>query len=328
VPQPDVPTMKLSIALPTYNGEKYLRPQLESISAQTRLPDELIITDDASVDGTLAIAEAFRSSAPFPVLIFRNRTRLGCNGNFAEAISRCSGDVIALSDQDDVWKSRHVERLMQPFLQDEAVSLVVANSDYVDENLNPTGTTLWSAVRFTAADALRVHRGPTLRQWLKHHIVAGHALAFRAKLTVLILPFERSTYDQWLGIVCAACGKVIMDEEIVTLHRQHATQTMGHREMTLADRVREQPVVSTGHFEGQIDELRQLVSRLDARPELVAVPQHKTVIDERISLWEQRRLMRQGGAARRVIMATRLLLNGHYHRIGRGFLTYLRDLRG
>ena len=95
--------MKASIALATYNGERYLQEQLNSFLHQTRLPDEIIACDDCSTDRTMDILESFAISALFAVYIYRNAINLGYTKNFERAISLCSGDVIFLSDQDDVW---------------------------------------------------------------------------------------------------------------------------------------------------------------------------------------------------------------------------------
>jgi glycosyltransferase involved in cell wall biosynthesis len=95
--------LRLSIALATYNGEPYLAEQLESFATQRRRPDELVVCDDASTDATAAIVERFSYAAPFAVRLEVNATRLGCAGNFARALSLCTGDVLFLSDQDDVW---------------------------------------------------------------------------------------------------------------------------------------------------------------------------------------------------------------------------------
>src|SRR5580698_1985958 len=95
--------MKLSVALCTYNGERFLPEQLASIREQSRLPDELVICDDASADQSVAIATRFAERAPFPVRIEANSRNLGSTPNFARAIELCNGDAIVLSDQDDVW---------------------------------------------------------------------------------------------------------------------------------------------------------------------------------------------------------------------------------
>src|SRR5437773_11189037 len=101
--------MNLSIALGTYNGAAYLKEQLESFAAQTRTPDELVISDDQSTDDTLRLIEEFVTTAAFPVRLSVNESNLGTAKNFEKAISLCRGDVIVLSDQDNVWHSDYLE---------------------------------------------------------------------------------------------------------------------------------------------------------------------------------------------------------------------------
>ena len=93
--------MRVTIALATYNGERYLQEQLDSFLAQTRLPDELIVVDDKSTDGTLNILRQFADSAPFSVRWFQNDNNLGYCGNFNQVLLRVDSDIVFLSDQDD-----------------------------------------------------------------------------------------------------------------------------------------------------------------------------------------------------------------------------------
>src|SRR5262245_49520236 len=109
---------RLSVALCTYNGARFLHDQLSSIARQSSLPHELVICDDRSSDNTVAIIERFALGAPFPVRWQVNATNLGSTKNFELAISRCHGDVIALSDQDDIWqrdKLAQIERVLLQF---------------------------------------------------------------------------------------------------------------------------------------------------------------------------------------------------------------------
>ena len=104
-----------SIALCTYNGERFLSQQLESLAAQTILPDELVICDDASSDSSLRILEDFAQKAPFIVRIFKNPKNLGYIKNFEKAIGLCSMDVIFLSDHDDYWESEKLNQVLKVF---------------------------------------------------------------------------------------------------------------------------------------------------------------------------------------------------------------------
>ena len=89
-------TPSISIAMATYDGARFVAEQLASFAAQTRLPDELVVTDDGSTDGTLEIVERFAATAPFAVHIHRNPARLGYTLNFSEAVSKCEGEIIFL----------------------------------------------------------------------------------------------------------------------------------------------------------------------------------------------------------------------------------------
>lgn len=107
-----------SIALCTFNGQRYLPAQLDSFLAQTRPPDELIVCDDGSTDDTPRLVEAYAAQAPFPVRFHRNAVNLGVVQNFGQAIDRCQGDWIFLSDQDDLWMPEKLARF------DEAMAAI------------------------------------------------------------------------------------------------------------------------------------------------------------------------------------------------------------
>jgi glycosyltransferase involved in cell wall biosynthesis len=95
------PDLRISVAMCTFNGGRYLEEQLESIGAQTRPPCELVVCDDGSKDGTISILKRFEANAPFPVRIVQNGIRMGSTRNFDQAIGMARGEFIALCDQDD-----------------------------------------------------------------------------------------------------------------------------------------------------------------------------------------------------------------------------------
>ena len=95
--------LTIAIALTTFNGERFLSKQLESLSAQTHIPLELVVVDDGSTDKTLEILESFAIDARFPVRIYQNAVRIGYRKNFIRAANLCSGALICFCDQDDIW---------------------------------------------------------------------------------------------------------------------------------------------------------------------------------------------------------------------------------
>lgn len=177
---------KISIALATYNGAKYLQAQLDSFTSQTLQPDELIVFDDGSVDETMEIIEAFCEISPFKVLIHRNETNLGYTKNFSKALSVCSGDLIFLSDQDDVWLPEKVEVVANFFLENPDKHLIIHDGELVDENLVSHGSTkLGQVISGYGTDS---------------SIVTGALTAIRATLLPIILPIPDSIsgHDVWI----------------------------------------------------------------------------------------------------------------------------------
>jgi glycosyltransferase involved in cell wall biosynthesis len=133
--------MKLPMAMCVYTGTFYLWQQLDSIVAQYRCPpDELVVCDDGSKDTTIAILENFAAHAPFPVHIHVNYTNLGVSANFSKEIELCDGDLIAFSDQDDVWLPRKLARAEQMIHQfAHPATLYCSRLQYVNASLIPRG---------------------------------------------------------------------------------------------------------------------------------------------------------------------------------------------
>jgi glycosyltransferase involved in cell wall biosynthesis len=218
-----VQPLRVSVAMATYDGEKYIREQLESLSRQTLLPCELIITDDGSTDRTLTVVDGFAREAPFPVRIHRNRERLGYAGNFLKAASLCAGDLIAFCDQDDIWMEQKLSTCV-PFFGDPEV-LLAAHSAWT---LLPSG-----------------QRGRRLPDYAQSGILSwgeidpfgfplGFAMILRKDLLAISAPPSRPEkihgHDQWLWFLAAATGKVAKIAEALTLYRQHEANLYGTRE--------------------------------------------------------------------------------------------------
>jgi glycosyltransferase involved in cell wall biosynthesis len=129
--------MKLSIAMAVYNGEHFIQEQLDSYARQSRLPDELVVSDNASVDSTVDIVRDFAERAPFRVGLFVNERNLGVSKNFENAIDKCTGDIIFLSDCDDVWYPDKLKVMEKAFLRWPTAAVATCNADLVDEFLRP-----------------------------------------------------------------------------------------------------------------------------------------------------------------------------------------------
>ena len=157
---------KISIAMAVYNGDRFIGEQLESFVRQTRLPDELVVSDNASTDRTVEIVRDFARRAPFKVRLLINDRNLGAAKNFERAITECTGDVIFLSDCDDVWYPNKVSVMEQALAESPRAGVAVCDADLVDENLEPLGGRLWPALgfRYRSRDHQRLIAGSTFNR--------------------------------------------------------------------------------------------------------------------------------------------------------------------
>lgn len=202
--------MRISIAMATYNGAQYLQEQLESFLCQSRLPDELIVCDDGSTDATLEILEAFRNRAPFAVHIHRNATNLGYTGNFEQALTLCTGDIVFLSDQDDVWLPTKLEDFAERLSADQEVQLLIHDLDFCRADLTPIGQT-------------KLERMEGVFD-LDRNYVVGMATAVRRTFLKLCLPFpqdSRMTHDSWLHECAWAVQRKTIVHRVLALYRRH-----------------------------------------------------------------------------------------------------------
>jgi hypothetical protein len=211
--------MKISVALCTYNGATYLRQQIDSIVQQTHPPDEIVICDDASRDETVAIITEMQRAYP-AIRLIQNPVNLGFGKNFEQAIRLCSGDIIFLSDQDDVWFPERVETMLNAF--EDGVSLVYSRFIHTDADLNPQPGELFKPVDFSR----------TPRNIIKHWAqILGCTQAFRASLKPLLLPVpsEWRGHDTWIGLMGYILGEVRCPPEPLNYYRLHKHSTSGNQ---------------------------------------------------------------------------------------------------
>jgi glycosyltransferase involved in cell wall biosynthesis len=222
--------LSLSVALASYNGERYIREQLDSIARQTRLPDELIISDDASADATADIALGFAQNAPFPVRFQRNSERLGSTRNFESAIRACNGDIIFLCDQDDVWYPDKIAVIEERFNSAPSIGAVFTEADVVDENLHPLAQHLWKAKRFSAKEQAQVAASDALGVLLRHPVATGATMAFRSIYRDLVLPIPEITWhDAWISLLISTTSCLDAVSTPLIAYRQHSSNQIGIR---------------------------------------------------------------------------------------------------
>ena len=180
--------MKISVAMCTFNGADFLPAQLESILAQSRKPDQIVVCDDGSTDETRAILARFEKESPDTILLRFNKKNLGSVKNFEQAIRCCNGDVIALSDQDDVWRQDKLQVIEKALSQSSSTALVFSDAELVDENLKPLNRRMWTEIGFDAQKRKLLRNGRALEVLLPGWTVTGATIAFRSQFANIALP--------------------------------------------------------------------------------------------------------------------------------------------
>lgn len=218
---------RISVAMCTFNGGRYLQEQLESIGAQTRLPCELIVCDDGSTDDTIAILKRFQANAPFPVTIVQNVVRMGSTRNFDQAIGMAHGEFIALCDQDDRWLPHKLERLSHCLVENPFLGGVFSDAELIDGDGRRVKMTLFRKHRFTPAKQRNFVSCPT-STLLKHDVVTGATLMFRSTIRQYCCPIPSTwVHDGWLAWMLALHSRVTLISEPLIEYRIHAGQQLG-----------------------------------------------------------------------------------------------------
>lgn len=200
----------VSIALCTYNGEKYINEQLKSLINQDYPNLEIIVVDDCSTDNTVNIIKEYQKEHS-TINLYVNDHNLGFNSNFKKALGYCKGDFIAFSDQDDSWELNKISKMTNSIGNN---LLLYHNSSYIDENGVASGLSNKSHHRFVS--------GQCALNFLYYNCVSGHACMISKELLEITPPFPQGFYyDWWFAYTAANKGRINYLNESLVKHRKH-----------------------------------------------------------------------------------------------------------
>ena len=326
VPPPGSP--RVSVALCTFDGARFLEAQLESLAAQDRLPDELVACDDRSRDGTVAVLEAFARRAPFPVQIVVNEATLGSTRNFEKAIGLCTGALIATCDQDDVWMPQKIARTLDAFAEDPRRGLVFTDAEVVAEDLSPLGHRLWDAVGFGPGLRRLVREDRAFEALLRRWIVTGATMTFRAEHRPLVLPVPPAwVHDAWIALLVAAVSPLGLVSEPAVRYRQHGSQQLGAARASPLEMLRRAREVGPDQFALELERFRLARERLQGRREALRDPAILRLIADKVAHQELRlAIARNPSRPARIAASLGELLRGGYSRYSARTDTVLKDM--
>lgn len=326
---------RISVALCTFNGDRFIGQQLESILNQSRLPDELIICDDASTDDTIEIVNSIAAGRLSTTHIIRNEKRLGCVKNFEKAIKYTTGDIIFLSDQDDVWFKEKILLMMAPFAESDEVGLVYSDAILTNTALKPTGQTLFG----------RRREMKLLEKRLPHQVVRGVGIngctmAFRSCLKEFFLPVSEAEgwgHDHWIAFIAHA----VMDSRPINkplmFYRRH-TYNSGNDSFLDGGWVNKwvtglNAAETTDYAKDRYrwEVMLQRLIEVAEKPSLflekhTRLSKYIAECEQRLEFARLREHAKQVNRIKRIYPLLQCLIKGNYHRYLRGVKSFLKDV--
>lgn len=323
--------MKISIAMSTYNGAKYISHQLQSIQAQSLLPDELIISDDCSTDNTIEIVKKFAAQAPFEVRLIINEKNLGYAANFNVALLHATGDLVFLSDQDDVWFSNKIEHMVMIAEHHPNAWMLMNDALLTDKSLNPYEVTKIGQIESTGMGMDR--------------FVMGCCSAVRRELLEFCMPIPKGfkAHDVWLAWSADALLRKYVEHRVLQYYRRHGSNESNILENSVykvtkirryVSQLKDVASPSTDEsFSIAIEQLELFRNRITELAETSnsdmadALSEQISRIDEKIECYKYRKSVRNNHILPRCYRAFTFWVCGGY-KSANGMKSMLRDLLG
>ena len=323
--------MKISIALATYNGSQYLAEQLQSYLDQDRMPDELVISDDCSTDETCNLIEKFSESAPFDVRFIRQPKQLGYVANFDCALGMATGDLIFLSDQDDVWLPQKISELCEFIEKKPDFLLILNDAEITNDDLSRTGLTKLGQLRLAGSP--------------DSAFVMGCCCAIHRELLDLGLPVPEGVkgHDNWLVDFSNGLHTTAVVEKVLQLYRRHDSNESSviansTRRVNRIDRIKRQvsrafsreadslAEIEISHTEQLQGLCHRALGNCDGKYDAKIV-QYAAMLERKVNMLYIRRELRGNALHIRALKAPTFWMSGGY-REANGLKSMVRDLIG
>ncbi|MBN9522204.1 glycosyltransferase, partial [bacterium] len=271
------------------------------------------------------LLRAFAAEVPFRVRVEVNPTRLGSSDNFARAISLCTGELIALADQDDGWLPEKLGTLETQLAVNPRVGFAFSDAEVVDENLTPLGYTLWQAIRFGPREQARFAAGGGFECLLRRYRVTGATLMVRAALRDLFLPVPPGwVHDAWIGLVLSALWTGAPVDQPLVRYRQHANQQIGGAMRDFGDELAAARRLTPEACDVVADRYGAALERLKRLPGVSA--ERLELLGGKVAFHHRRAGLRRRGRLLRVPGVLAELARGGYSRYARGVLAAGQDV--
>lgn len=311
--------MKFSVAMCTYNGEKYIAEQLESILKQSTPVDEIIVSDDGSTDNTLEIAREILRESGIPHKIVCNRPAKGVSANFLSAMKMTSGDYCFTCDQDDIWNNNKVE-VFAAEAEASYLDLYFSDGTLVDGQAEPLGGTLWEAIDLSHPP---MDASACVQTLIRRPMVTGAAMMVSRALIERAPEVPQGIlHDEWFSMLAATADSIQPICRQTFLYRQHGKNVVGVKRFTFPDRVR----IWWNNLLS-IEKLRKnALARVSAMAAAAQGTGYEAVSKKALAFWETLNSFSQISCWKQICIATKLFCARQYSEFYTGSRGYLRDI--
>ncbi len=329
MPHSDAESLTISVALCTHNGARFIAEQMASILSQTLPITELVVGDDESTDDTVALIEAAVADArgrglEVELTVLRRDRPLGVAENFADTVARTRGDVVALSDQDDVWPRDRLARLV-PLFEDRRVQLVHSDARLIDADGNPTGRTLLDTLDATSDERRGLQNAAAFPVLLRRNLVTGATALLRGPTARAALPVGAGwIHDEWFAMVAALSEGVRFVPDALLDYRQHGGNQIGASPVDWQRRRQKLTEPRDVRAARLVARAESILAYASEHPELASEAMRRALADKLDH--ERWRATLPTARLPRVAPVLVAALRGRYRRFNRGLIDVARDL--
>ncbi len=316
----------ISVVVCSFQGERFIRSQLDSLRTQTRRADEIIVNDDGSSDATCDIVQTMAATTS-EISFAKNDQNKGVRLNFQAGIRRSLGDIIFLCDQDDIWEAEKLEKVAQLFEAYPDFGYVFTDAIRVDEADRSLTHRLWEslALPFGPKEQQQFRETGGFEPLLRGYFVTGCTLAFRAEFKDLILPIpETWMHDAWIALCISAVSKGYPFAEPLVRYRQHTTQQIGERKRSWLEQYRVAKKMGQASFEKRLAGFQDLRERLTTQNQWPIAQKVLQLLNLKIEFLAQRVAMRRRGF--RLVPVLGHWMRSDYARFAEGWKAVAQDL--
>lgn len=315
---------KYSVAIATFNGEKYIGEQILSIVHQTVPPSEIIISDDGSTDNTKKIITRILSKNNISYKIIDNNIEHGVVGNFTNAIMNCSNEIIFTSDQDDVWKENKAQIILNEFDKNQEASLVFTDAELVNSNLGSLNSSLWESVGVLKKDYVK---NLWFEHLLRNCLVTGATMAFKKRLFINNIPIPKEwLHDGWLSWMAVLENGLVAVKKETILYRQHANNTIGATpKQNFLKKIRNWLGASQNIPKTRRMRYNRYKSILENKRNEINSKQKKSLV-ECVHFWEKLINSENKSIPNRILIYSKLFIQGDYNKYFNGMHGFIRDI--